>query len=83
MHGGKDRKDGTDIAGSWARIHHNIVEYVFFPAVEIRGTPIDGIEIYENQFQNPDPGATIVLTSGPERIQIRENQYGVNSIREP
>ena len=82
MHGGKDREDGTDIAGSWAKIHHNIVEYVFFPAIEIRGTPIDGIEIYENQFQNPDPARTIVLKSGPERIEIVGNEYGVASIRE-
>jgi len=38
MHGGRDRKDGTDIAGDWLRVHHN----AFFcdkTAVVIRGVP--------------------------------------------
>ena len=82
MHGGADRDDGTDIAGSWAWIHHNTVEAAQFPGVVIRGTPIDQIRIYNNRFRNPDPTRTIMLLKGPERIEVTANQFGVTSIQQ-
>jgi hypothetical protein len=82
MHGGRDRGDGTDIAGSWAKIHHNIVEAGQFPGVVIRGLPTDRIQIYNNHFSSPDPKETIVLLSGSERIEVMGSQFGVSSIRE-
>jgi len=37
MHGGRDRGDGTDIAGDWIHIHHNT--FVGRKTIHIRGTP--------------------------------------------
>ena len=48
MHGGKDRNDGTDIAGDTILIHHNTFRYP--KAVVIRGIPNDGAWIYNNKF---------------------------------
>lgn len=81
MHGGRDRNDGSDIAGSWAKIHHNIVEAGQFPGVVIRGLPIEGIRIYNNEFINPDPQRTIMLLAGAERIEVEGNLFGVTSTR--
>ena len=49
MHGGRDRSDGTDIAGDWMHIHHN----TFLSTsrhVGIRGKPSQGAEIHNNWF---------------------------------
>jgi len=54
MHGGRDRKDGTDIAGTWIRIHHN-----FFgarrPPIVIRGTPEQECRVFRNWFPRHRP----------------------------
>ncbi len=81
MHGGKDREDGTDVAGTRIRIHQNIVEAAQFPAVVIRGTPEQPVEIVENQFRNPEPGRTIVLMGGSESARVHDNRFGVSSVR--
>ncbi len=75
MHGGRDRGDGTDIAGDWMHIHHNTF---LSPAthVGIRGTPSDGAEIHNNWFARPaedsvrSTGNTRVYNNvwGPDRI---------------
>ena len=49
MHGGEDRKDGTDIAGTWLKIHHNTFR-ARIRAIWIRGVPQEGAEIYQNWF---------------------------------
>jgi hypothetical protein len=49
MHGGRDRSDGTDIAGDWMHIHHN----TFLSTnrhVGIRGKPSQGAEVHNNWF---------------------------------
>ena len=81
MHGGRDRDDGTDLAGTRIQIYHNIVEAVQFPAVVIRGTPEQPVEVYENQFRNPDPAATLVLGGGSAEARVEGNQFGVSSLR--
>jgi hypothetical protein len=81
MHGGADRADGTDVAGSWIKIHDNIVEAAQFPAVAIRGRPLGPVAIYGNRFRNPDPERTITLAVAGAGIEIRDNQFGVTSIR--
>ncbi|MCE5228591.1 Ig-like domain-containing protein [bacterium] len=42
MHGGYDRDDGTSIAGTIIRIHHNTVRNFDQSAVTIRGVPTQG-----------------------------------------
>lgn len=50
MHGGYDRGDGTDIAGTTIKIHHNTVRNTDQGAVCIRGIPTDGAWINNNWF---------------------------------
>lgn len=51
MHGGADRKDGTNIAGTKLMIHHNLIR--LFPNKEgivIRGVPTVGAYVYNNEI---------------------------------
>jgi hypothetical protein len=66
MHGGRDRGDGTDIAGDWMNIHHNTFLCTLL-SVGIRGVPSQGARIHHNRFANPDP-ANIVRTTGNTRV---------------
>jgi hypothetical protein len=81
MHGGADRKDGTDLAGDSIKLHHNIVEAAQFPAVVLRGRPQGVVEIVDNQFRNPDPNRTIVLQGGDQGVVMAGNRFGVTSMR--
>lgn len=49
MHGGRDRKDGTDIAGTTIEIYNNTFNAPQTPVV-IRGIPEDKCDIYQNWF---------------------------------
>ena len=49
MHGGRDRKDGTDIAGTTIEIHHNTFRAPQ-PAVVIRGVPEETCAVHHNWF---------------------------------
>lgn len=49
MHGGADRQDGTDIAGTWLKIHHNTFRCPRTPIV-IRGMPEQGVDVHHNWF---------------------------------
>lgn len=53
MHGGRDRGDGTEIAGDWLHIHHNTFMDAGHFAVGIRGVPSQGAEIHHNWFAQP------------------------------
>ena len=78
MHGGRDRKDGTNIAGTWIKIHHN----TFRPAiraVKIRGLPTEGAEVHHNWFRAPAPGPAAV--DSPGRTKVYDNAYGMPNPR--
>ncbi|MBI2952143.1 hypothetical protein HYY27_08615 [bacterium] len=72
MHGGRDRGDGTDIAGDWMNIHHNTFMSERL-SVGIRGVPSQGARIHHNWFYNPDP-ANIVRTTG--NTEVTRNTLG-------
>jgi hypothetical protein len=73
VHGGADRKDGTDIAGTWIHIHHNTFRRC--PrAIAIRGTPQRQARVHHNWFSGPTPAAA-VRTGG--NTLIHPNAYGV------
>lgn len=77
MHGGSDRKDGTDIAGSSLRIAHNL----FIPAVRaiaIRGIPQQTAIIERNWFRQ-EPGEANIYTPG--NTTIRDNAHGLKRAR--
>ena len=73
MHGGRDRADGTDIAGSWLRICNNtfIPGYV---AVNIRGTPEQGTQIHHNWFAGHADAERAIVSEG--NTEVRDNLYG-------
>ena len=77
MHGGRDRRDGTDIAGTWFRIHHNTFRAVQTPIV-IRGTPErEGVVEY-NWFPNHEQegkGTNGPAVIGGDRLVVRNNLF--------
>ena len=90
MHGGRDRKDGTNIAGRWISIHHNTCKGMWrgvdgkaegkcVPAVGIRGVPVKGGEIHHNWFCESDPDKALFKDPDPN-VKIFRNQYGPERI---
>lgn len=78
MHGGRDRGDGTDIAGDWMHVHHNTFEGTVRP-IMIRGVTSQGAWIHNNWFHLPAPGDRVIRPwpVGPEnRIYLYNNAYG-------
>ena len=75
MHGGRDRKDDTTIAGTWMHIHHNTF---FCPktAVVIRGIPEERADIHHNWFYQP-PHDLSVRSDG--NTTIHHNAYGLHT----
>jgi hypothetical protein len=85
MHGGADRKDGTDLAGDWMKIHHNAFYGSGLP-VKIRGVPSGKAEIHHNWFPRHAPSLkssdlvkpgvrSPVYSQGNTRVF--DNAYGV------
>jgi len=66
MHGGRDRGDGTDIAGDWIHIHHNTFQDAKRRHIAIRGTPSDGADIHNNWFARAAEQA--VQSTGNTRV---------------
>jgi hypothetical protein len=75
MHGGRDRKDTTTIAGTWMNVHHNTF-YCPKTAVVIRGVPEQQAEIHNNWFYQ-SPGELIVRSDG--NTHITNNAYGLSN----
>jgi hypothetical protein len=80
MHGGRDRRDGTDIAGDRILIHHNTFLGAAVRAVVIRGVPREEARIDHNWFAHERPDEKVIgpwpLT--PEsRIVLENNAYGL------
>ena len=73
MHGGRDRKDGTDIAGDWMKVHHNAF---FCPelAVKIRGVPVEQATIEYNWLIHP-PDRPAMASDG--RTTFGPNAWGL------
>jgi len=75
MHGGADRKDGTDIAGDSISIHHNTFRATSVPAIVIRGRPTQSADIHHNWFFHSDTNKAVAQTNATGNINIRRNQY--------
>ena len=72
MHGGRDRGDGTDIAGTAIRIHHNTFRARTTPVV-IRGVPEDVCDVHHNWFPQHGPGDAV---HAGQRTQVHDNAHG-------
>ena len=71
MHGGKDRRDGTHIAGDWMNIHHNTFRVKGQYAVVVRGRPQKAIKIHHNWF----PASTTIRAVSQKNAQGNMHVY--------
>ncbi|MES3017259.1 MAG: right-handed parallel beta-helix repeat-containing protein [Bacteroidota bacterium] len=76
MHGGRDRKDNTTIAGTLIEIYNNTF-YAPQTAVVIRGVPQDKCEVRQNwlTMHKDEKGAV----RAEEQTFVTDNLYGTNS----
>lgn len=76
MHGGRDRKDGSNTAGSWCRIENNTFMGTETPIV-IRGEPEEEIQVSRNWFHKQEaPQQAVIHEAG---TQVVDNAYGDES----
>lgn len=78
MHGGRDRKDGTDIAGTRILIHHNTFRAPNTP-ITIRGVPEDVCKVYSNWFPRQMNPRDAVRAS--KNTHVKNNAYGTFPVR--
>jgi hypothetical protein len=73
MHGGRDRKDGTDIAGTTIEIYNNTFRAPQTPIV-IRGVPQDTCDVHHNWFpEHLEPSKAV---RAEDRTEVSNNAYG-------
>ena len=72
MHGGRDRKDGTDIAGTSIEIYNNTFRAPQTPVV-IRGIPQEKCEVHHNWFLRHRDAGHAVRSSG--KTHVFNNRY--------
>ncbi len=77
MHGGRDRGDGTDVAGDAIEVRDNTFRARRRPVV-IRGVPREGARITGNWFPHHAPGAA-VRSDG--KTEVTGNAYGADPPR--
>lgn len=82
MHGGSDRKDGTNIAGTWMKVHHNTFRSHAKP-IRIRGTPEQEAVIHHNWFYH-HRGDMVAGSLNPVDTQGRTRVYNnASGVRKP
>lgn len=77
MHGGRDRQDGTDVAGSSIEISNNTFYAPQTPVV-IRGVPEETCQVHHNWFTQQARPAEAVRASG--NTQVFSNGYGCKPV---
>lgn len=78
MHGGRDRKDGTDIAGTKIFIHHNTFRAPN-TSIAIRGVPQDLCMVSHNWFPRHANPQKAVRAS--KNTVLQNNAYGTLPVR--
>jgi len=73
MHGGRDRNDGTDIAGTSIEIYNNTFGAPQTPIV-IRGVPEEKCDVHHNRFLKHRNAAQAVRAS--KKTKVHNNTYG-------
>ena len=76
MHGGRDRKDGTDIAGTSIEISHNTFRAPQ-PAVVIRGVPEKQCDVHHNWFTRHAQPQQAVHAGA--KTSVAANAYGAEA----
>jgi hypothetical protein len=78
VHGGKDRKDCTDIAGSGFVIHHNTFLQSHKPAVRMRGIPMKGAWIYKNDTHDNRVDNAFSQINSSGHFHAEDNRTNIN-----
>jgi hypothetical protein len=78
VHGGKDRKDCTNIAGAAFIIHHNTFLQSRKPALIIRGIPISGAWIYKNETHDDQTGDAFSQINSSGNFFVSDNKTSVD-----
>lgn len=78
VHGGADRNDGTDIAGTFFLVHHNTFLQSDKPAFRIRGVPQVLARVWNNEFRHTSQAAAANQTNASGNFQAIDNRVGVN-----
>jgi hypothetical protein len=73
MHGGRDREDGTNVAGSSIEIYNNTFRAPRTPVV-IRGVPEEACRVHHNWFLHHTTPEKAVRAA--ERTEVFDNAYG-------
>ena len=76
MHGGRDRKDSTDVAGTEIHIHHNTFRATNVPAIVIRGRPERLARIHHNWFLHTSLARAVRQTNTTGNVQVSDNRFG-------
>jgi hypothetical protein len=76
MHGGRDRQDGTDTAGTTIEIYNNTFRAPQ-PAVVIRGVPQDRCDVHHNWFLRH--ARTQQAVRAEAKTQVHDNVYGTGT----
>jgi len=79
VHGGKDREDCTNVAGSGFVIHHNTFLQAHKPAVRFRGIPMKGAWIYKNTTRSTQIGSAFTQINAQGRFHREDNRIGINN----
>jgi hypothetical protein len=80
VHGGADRRDGTDIAGTLFWVHHNTFLQSDKPAFRIRGVPIAEARVWGNEFRHGSAGDAADQTNASGNFLRYDNLTGVNRL---
>ncbi len=84
MHGGKDRGDGTEVAGRRVHIHHNKILSTAVPIFIHRGIPRDEVRIEDNQLAHASEKTAIGYYNGVTAKSVRgkfvfeRNEFGAD-----
>lgn len=78
VHGGKDREDCTNVAGSAFVIHHNTFLQSHKPAVRIRGIPLQGAWIYRNTTRDDNTDDAFNQRHACGNFHVEDNRTNVN-----
>jgi hypothetical protein len=78
VHGGKDRKDCTNIAGSAFVIHHNTFLQSRQEAVAIRGIPMRGAWIYKNDTRDDDASDAFIQSNSSGNFHVEDNRTDID-----
>lgn len=76
MHGGADRKDGTNIAGENIEIYNNKFLLDEYEAILIRGVPAKSAVIRNNEFAHYSIDKAVRQINGKGKVQIKNNKLG-------